>query len=375
MGLFDIFKKKKQPEQITSQKISDLGIKINVSMPKPLTQEEFDATIIPVEKRVQKAIACKQGLFPHEILILSYAHTFYTDQDSFQRFWWTSYGVRDVQAVLTSLQERGFLQVSDLRAVLDRQTVADIKEVLKASNKKITGKKAELVQRALDELSEAELIERFPKRTYSLTEAGQLALNESAYIPYIHRKSIEGLDIWSLNRLVNTKPLMPYRDKIWGYFNKQSLQHFSDNDFGLYRNCRFEMSQFLMEEKKTKDALLMLAEVVFCDLSGASNNYDPQHLGIYAKHLFPYENSLARTAPGIISLIVKCQKDLQYSDDELKSTLIERMSKLSMPLQLFTVEECVEIVVWEREQNIEELEKMYSNARKAFKQQYPNIKI
>lgn len=43
------------------------------------------------------------------------------------------------------------------------------------------------------------------------------------------------------------------------------------------------MSTFLMEEKKIKDGLGMLSEVVFYDLSGLGNVYDPQFLDIYAR--------------------------------------------------------------------------------------------
>ena len=87
------------------------------------------------------------------------------------------------------------------------------------------------------------------------------------------------------------------------------------------------MSQFLQEEGKLKDALAMLAEVVFYDLSGATNGFDPQYLEIYTGGYFPYESSNATTAPGIIAAIVDCQKKLGYSDDELKAALAERMNK------------------------------------------------
>ena len=313
------------------------------------------------------------GLYPHEILLLDYAHTFYTTDNSFQGFWWHRYGVRDVHLLLYSLLDRGFLQVGDLRAALERQTAAAIKEVLKARSLKTTGKKDDLIQRALDEIPESELNLEFPRRTFSLTDAGVTALD--AYVPYIHRNGAEDLDIWSLNQLVHTQPNMRYRDIIWGYLNQRCMKHFSDRNFGLYRNCRFSMAQFLREEKKTKNALAMLTEVVFYDLCGASNGFDLQFLDIYAEYYFPYENSSARTAPGIISAIVDCQKELGYSDAELKSALIEHMSKLSTPIQLFTVDECAQIVLLEIQNNIDGLKKMYSRAKVAFKQKYPQIKV
>lgn len=377
MGLFDIFKKNVNPPQAKSNDIQTPAVKVTVSVstPKPPTQAEIDAEVVPVEAHIKDAIPSKQGLFPHEILVLDYAHTFYTDENSFQGFWWYRYGVRDVQVVLTSLVKRGFLQIGDIRSTLEKQNATVIKEVLKTHELKLSGEKAELVQRLLDSIPESELNERFPKRTYALTDLGEAALDEEVYVSYIHRHGVEDLDIWSLNKMVHTQPYMPYRDKLWGYLNQRSMQHFQDRNFGLYRNCRFNMSQFLCEEKKYRDALAMLAEVVFFDLSGANNNYDPQFLEIYAPFLFPYKESLATMAPGIISIIVSYQKELGYSDDEIRVALMERMAKLSAPLQLFTVEECVQIVFLERDHDTEALTKMYAKAKREFKQKYPNIKL
>ena len=374
MGLFDWFKKPQKQDKSTGL---DSGLKVNVNVltPKLPTQSKIDEQVVPAEVRIKSAVANKQGLFPHEILVLDYAHTFYVSGNSFQGFWWYKYGLRDVQSVLSSLVQRNFLEIGDLRSALNKQTAVTIKETLKEHGLKQTGKKDELVQRALDEVSETELNQLFPLRTYILTDSGELALEEGAYVSYIHRHEVEDLDIWSLNQLVYTLPLMSYRDKIWSYLNQRGTNHFSERNFGLYRNCRLNMAQFLKEEKKTKDALAMLAEVVFYDLSGATNNYDPQFLEIYANGFFPYENSIATIAVGVISAIVDCQKELGYSDEELQTVLIERMSKLSTPLQLFSVEDCAKIIFLERDQNTETLKSIYAQAKRTFKQKYPRIKL
>ena len=227
MGLFDIFKKTNKKAEPAIK----MNFTVNISTPQPPSQEEIDAQIVPVEDRVKTAIASKRGLFPHEILVLDYAHTFYTSGNSFQGFWWYQYGVRDVQAVLDSLAQRGYLQIGDLRAALNKQTASTIKEVLKSHGLKQTGKKDELIERAISEISEDELNQRFPKRTYNLTDNGKAALEEEVYIPYIHRHSVEDLDIWSLNRIVHSEPYMPFRDKIWGYLSQRSMKHFSDRNF------------------------------------------------------------------------------------------------------------------------------------------------
>lgn len=377
MGLFDVFKKTARKAKSNSDE--NQTIKVNVSnytlTQRTSSQKEIDPSVVPLEKHVLNAIPNRNGLFPHEILLLNYAHTFYTEGNTFQGFWWYKYGIRDVQSILVSLMERGFLKTGDLRSTLERQTASILKELLKANNLKISGKKDELVQRLLDNIPESELCKNFPQRPYIRTDLGEKEIQDEAFVLYIHRHTIEDLDIWSLNKMINKKPYYPFRDKIWGYLNERSMKHFEDGNFGLYRNTRFHMSRLLCEEEKYKTALEMLAEVVFIDLSGAGNNYNQMFLEIKAQYYFPYEKSLAKTAPAIIETIFECQKELGCSDEEVRLMLQERMEKTCVPLQLFTIEECVQIVFLERDQDIAALTQLYERAKREFKNKYPKIKI
>jgi len=384
VSFLDLFRRK--PKSIQNEKsysqnrVMTGGVKqpkANISSFLEVTTEIISSLaeeIVPAEKRMQNAIASKHGLYPHEVLVLDYARSYYTEGNSFQGFWWYRYGVRDVGKCLRSLLERGFLQIGDLQSAIALENATVLKEELKKHGLKVSGKKDELVQRLISEVSHQELNSRFAKRTYQLTELGKQALEEESYVPYIHRHTLEDLDIWSLNRVINEPPYMPYRDKIWGYLNKCSIEHFAARDFGLYRNCRHHMSTFLMEEKKIKDAIGMLSEVVFYDLSGLGNGYDPQFLDIYAQNFFPYKDSIVTMAPGITSAIVHCQKELNLSDEELKATMLDRMNRLSAPLHLFTPEECVDIILMESREDTEALTKIYAKAKQRFNQKFPNIK-
>lgn len=384
MSFFDFFSRKPKPTKsekpITQSITEDRSAK--QTKPEISSFVKISSEIIPsaaedvisVEKRMKNAIASKNGLYPHEILVLDYAHSFYTSGNSFQGFWWYRYGVQDMDKCLYSLLNRGFLEVGGLQSAIVLENATVLKEVLKKHGLKVSGKKVELVKRLMAEISQDELKSRFPKRTYQLTELGKQALEEEGYVPYIHRHMIEDLDIWSLNRIVHEPPYMPYRDKIWGYLNKRSMALFSAGDFGLYRNCRYYMSNFLMEEKKVKDALGMLSEVVFYDLSGLENGYDPKYLDIFAEHFFPYKGSTVTMAPGITSAVMHCQKKLNLSDEDLKAIMLDRMVHLSAPLHIFTPEECVDIVFMENRKETDALTNLYAKARRRFKQNYPSIK-
>ena len=344
---------------------------------KPTTAHKAEAyaDFIPVAERIKTAYESSYGLYPHEILALDYAHTFYTDQDSFQG-WWYSYGVKDVRVVLADLLDRGYLQIGDLRPTLEKATATEIKEALKAFGIKATGKKADLIQRALDEVPEDELGQWFPRRTYELTESGKFALEESAYIPYIHRHGVEGLGIWSLNKLYHTRPdkAFSYRDVIWGYLNEQCGRHYLKHKYDLYRKCRLSMAQFLLEEDKSRQALQMLADVLLFDLHEWV--LEPQFFADNAAYLFPGNENVMVLAPVVIGLIGECQDRLKYSDEEFEAILVECIGKASRPpIQVFTSEECGKIFFLERDENVDGLMKLYDKAKRAFRKTYPQIKI
>lgn len=173
MGLFDLFKKKAETKQINcaQQTVSKAFIPNTQQPIIKVTTEIIPSTpdeVIPVETRVRTAIKSKSGLYPHEVLILDYAQTFYTDQTSFQGFWWYKYGIRNVEDCLKSLYDRGFLKTGSLQTAIEKENGSALKEVLKTFGLKVSGKKGELVQRLLNEVPHDELNKRFAKRTYEL---------------------------------------------------------------------------------------------------------------------------------------------------------------------------------------------------------------
>ena len=54
--------------------------------------------------------------------------------------------------------------------------------------------------------------------------------------------------------------------------------------------------------------------------------------------------------------------------------MAKHMEKLSAPIQLFTIKECVDIVFFEHVGDKGALEKTYQLAEKRFRKKYPNLK-
>ena len=105
--------------------------------------------------------------------MLEYAPHFKTTHNNFQNFLYWQYSVTEPQAILDSLFERGFTEVGDLRSALEKLKLPEIKEELKLINQKVTGKKAELIDRLMEFGDLAALGKKYSERYYVLTPKGE----------------------------------------------------------------------------------------------------------------------------------------------------------------------------------------------------------
>ena len=98
--------------------------KSNISSFIQVSSEIITSTedeVIPVEKRIKNANVSKHGLYPHEVLVLDYASSYYTEGNSFQGFWWYKYGVKDVDKCLRSLFNEDFYKSEIYKVLLKKK--------------------------------------------------------------------------------------------------------------------------------------------------------------------------------------------------------------------------------------------------------------
>ncbi|WP_207843942.1 SAP domain-containing protein [Williamsia soli] len=325
---------------------------------------------VPIEVRLKGSLKGPSGLYPHEVLMLSYAPGFTTASRKFQGFWWYQYGVSDPHALLTDLAARGFLTPGTAEQAVEAQTVATLKEFLRAHKLIVSGRKSSLVQRVMTSISADSLDKQFPERYYMLTPTGEDALKLSPQIPYIHHHP----NIITLNIFTVDTAIVAYsgrwRDGVWRHLNEQLVLEAVAGNWGHFRNCRLFMAKFIAEESRYLEALTLLADVVYFDLTGMGNKFSLEHLDITAEFLFPYERSLATLSPGVVSMIFNWARIEHLDDAGLQQLLQDRIVMLGSPLRLFTTEQIVSIVFLERDQKLKELTALYTQAEKAFVDTY-----
>lgn len=319
-------------------------------------------------------LADQHGLTPPELLMLSYAPGYTTDTSDFQGFWEYQYGVPAPDRMLNSLVDQGFLIVGGPEHAAASQTGATLKDVLREHGQKVSGKKAELVDRVLETVPIDALAARFPQSHYRRTDLGDAALADSPHVYYAHSRLLDGIDIFTLTRMVQEHPGRPWRGLVWGHLNQQALGHAQDGNWGLARNCRYSMARFLTEEHRYADAVAMLAAVSHSDLSGMSNGFSLDNLWIYGPGYFPYSESSVKLPPGLVSDMRDWADRAGLSEQEIGEVAAHRISKLSMKFQLFTDQEVVQIIIAELQSDTETLEEIYALATTRFDHNYPGMR-
>ena len=400
--MFNLFKKK-QSSDLKSEYETKKRVQILENLPKVQedAKEIFESEGISFTKEVADRIAedyqssfqipnleernkkCKQtknGLYPHEILMLDYAKKYKTSCNDFPGFWLYEYGVKNPQSVLESLCDRNFIVQGGLKDALNQLKLPELKSELSSYGLSSTGKKADLIERLLANVNEKQLDAKFTERYYALTDLGEQELKENEYVIYMHKNKsmFADLGVYGMHHKLffDNPDNHSFRDLLWAELNRQSMQFAMSWDFGLYRNTRLSMYNFLIEEEKYHDAFARLCEVLYVDLSGMSNEGRKITRKSWLKQMmewnFPYEKSIATLPPAINRWLKNMKEKLSLeSNDDLRSALVTQFSKLTKmtPYHLFTPEECADITVYEFMGDKQKVSDIYKIAEVRVKEQ------
>ena len=300
---------------------------------------------------------------PADILLLDQAESFYTGQRDFPDFWQKQYDVANVQTRLDYLLARNFLRISSMEETLMAEKAAVLRRTLRNHKLPTSGKKADIAQRLMGTLSEFELDVLFPHRRFLKTPLGERVVAEAPHIAYLHRHPVEGLTIHALHELLSTQTDRAWREHIWAHMESRAQLHRENEAYGSYRSMRYRMYQFLLEENKPKKAFASLAEVIYFDLSGVANGYNPLYQYVNEKYFFPYDTSIVRLSAALVREMAELKEALSLSEEMLNALLVQFFKQFKVPIQLFVEEECAAIVILELRGDIGRLRRAYELAK------------
>lgn len=182
------------------------------------------------------------------------------------------------------LENKGFIQFESVSEALKGRTVAQLKELLKSKDLSITGKKTDLVERAIENMPENELLATGLERKYVLTQLGKSELSENEYVPYMHRNTkYANFTVWDLNKMLGAADKSNFReiinkrnDEIQKQLEKSyesTLEQMKQFDPDGYRKIRAQDNQIKMikdadekyKEDKDLDWIINLWEKIWRD--------------------------------------------------------------------------------------------------------------
>lgn len=235
-------------------------------------------------------------------------------------------GISNPKKYHQELINEGYLKQASINEILYNFKLDDLKKILKENNLKVTGKKAELIDRISSELSEKELNKiNFDRNIYTLSEKGKKYIeNHKDYIE-IHRHSswqITLEEYIKVKRQLNFS--VNFNDIAWGIFNKRTMEYSNNKQYGLQRNNYYNMFQLLIEEKKEMQAFEMIVKVIIYDLSSVNTLEDIKLYkdGIYSKEDLLNSYSDIFLAPGIIKELLELE---QFYSDKLVKTAYKQV--------------------------------------------------
>lgn len=277
-----------------------------------------------------KGLPDANGLYPSELVMLSFAEKYKTNESKFPGFFTYTYEIANPVKMLNSLQSKGLIEVGTAKDMLNNLKISELKGIAISLQIAVKGKKADIIAR-LSEADEESLAQYIKERTWKLTKTGQSALNENPYIQYFIEKhpynvGDVGVNIWTVNEVFVKDPKRPYRDIIFRQLNDQMNKAYiainkepaSGNHFTyLYCECYRLMSLFIEEEGKSYvNAADMYFQYIFKRINIHAGLQLLKNYALF-KHDRKYQSEIIERFYNDIQLTTYIKTDLLRLIDEL----------------------------------------------------------
>lgn len=151
------------------------------------------------EKNIRSSFPSKNGLFPHEIVLLERIPSYEVNNiPDWVQDKWCSYFDSKISEYMQKFINLGLIQYVSTANVLDRITVPELRRCLADYGKITNGKKIDLITRIKHELTEKQINTSIPPRFCELTSLGVDELQSNSFLFYADQV---GLTIWEANQI------------------------------------------------------------------------------------------------------------------------------------------------------------------------------
>ncbi len=160
---------------------------------------------------------------------------------------------------------------------------------------------------------------------------------QSAIIYGYHETYLEGKKKYEKEKASMAKKLginPSYSDVKLSLYNKELLEHASLNEWGLYRNTKFNMAEILKWENNLSDALYLYLEICYLDINGPNNIASCINNSELLKRYPPFNPKQGLFAPGIVKIVKSIKKELALESSEINEIFFDVAKKQQKALKL-----------------------------------------
>ncbi|AKG05557.1 hypothetical protein AAV35_012890 [Salimicrobium jeotgali] len=273
-------------------------------------------------------------LFPGEVLLLNWING-NSIPESFPNYFAYHYGI-DASSSLDRLISGGFLRYATATETITKLKNDELKEILKSHDLKVSGKKADLIDRIQEYLSSNEIEEEVNKYSSKLflTDKGQEVFEEFYYIVPAHRFGSKDGSYNVANAIKfikNSKAGVTNYDIALDLLKKEEKSNLKSENFGLYRNNKLYLYDLHKREAMNDYSFMYILQVFIMDMSGLDN----------AQYIDKPESIMF--APGIRNNIIKEIERNQMNESQVHTKFSEAWNHLipDLPFHYLTEEECL----------------------------------
>ncbi|WP_173915920.1 thermonuclease family protein [Halobacillus sp. Marseille-Q1614] len=217
----------------------------------------------------------ENGLLPGEVILLDWLSGKNFMKATFPLYFEYDYGI-DAHRSAEKLINEDYLEQATIYESLPDFKVAELKEILKHHNLKISGKKAILVDRIKEEITLADLQHHIIDTTLKLTSKGEEVFNRYYYIVPAHKSSSKDGIYYpaSAIRFVNQSNLTPSNSEIsWGLYTRAKSRYERERNFGLLTIVLINMANQLYNEEDYESAHNYYLHAFILSTSGLHNGF------------------------------------------------------------------------------------------------------
>lgn len=271
-----------------------------------------------------------------------------------QQFWKYTYSTSSDRIIQTLIDNDFIALRPNVRQSLSNLTVAQLKEILRENDLKVSGNKPDLIKRIVEELPEEELADKLEK-VWTPTDKGKKLIEETDFIKLVHNKINHLVSINDIYQLYLDNPSLDSKDILIKALENKIRFRGNTEDYINIPYALFELSKVCNEYEDFEGQYDYLVRALVSNFLYQQGRYTPTHIMMSYGYFFSHYQ--------IQMMFIKDLKNLIYSNESYRKRLKDKVEKYYDPqtIEHFTPEDIYQILIAYMNEDEGQVTTLYQN--------------